>query len=95
MKADNLLSFAGGALLGICAALLLAPASGKETRAKIKRTAQKEYDEIKDKIQNLKKRTEAELAALKEEMQGLEYADELQEELDDIAENTKNKIDNI
>ena len=47
MKADNLFSFLGGALIGAAAAILFAPESGEETRKKIKESIDKEYNELK------------------------------------------------
>ncbi len=54
MKGDNLFAFLGGALVGACAALLFAPSSGEETRKKIKDTVDKEYQSLKESLNNLK-----------------------------------------
>lgn len=54
MKADNLFSFLGGALIGAAAAILFAPESGEETHKKIKESIDKEYNELKEKIEKLK-----------------------------------------
>lgn len=50
MKADALLAFIGGAIVGAAAAILFAPDSGDETRKKIKDTFDKEYQTIKSKF---------------------------------------------
>lgn len=50
MKADALLAFIGGAIVGAAAAILFAPDSGDETRRKIKDTLDKECQNIKSKF---------------------------------------------
>lgn len=50
MKADALLAFIGGAIVGAAAAILFAPDSGDETRKKIKDSFDKEYQNIKSKF---------------------------------------------
>ena len=57
MKSDNLLAFVGGAILGAVAAILLAPDSGTNTRAKIKEKADEKYKDIQEKIKNGHKET--------------------------------------
>ena len=52
MKSDNLLAFVGGAILGAVAAILLAPDSGANTRAKIKEKAGETYKDLQEKIKN-------------------------------------------
>ncbi len=52
MKCDNFFAFLGGLLVGAGAALLFAPESGAETRKKIKNTFEKEYQNLKEKINN-------------------------------------------
>ena len=59
MKTDNILTFLGGALVGVAVAILFAPESGEETRKKIKDTFDKEYQNLKDKISNLESRAKA------------------------------------
>lgn len=59
MKADNLFTFLGGLLVGAAVAILFAPDSGDETRRKIKDTFDKEYQGLKDKINNLESRAKA------------------------------------
>ena len=54
MKSDNLFSFLGGVLVGAAVAILFAPESGEETRKKIKGTFDKEYQNLKEKINRLK-----------------------------------------
>ena len=50
MKGDTLLAFIGGAIVGAAAAILFAPDNGAETRKKIKETLDKEYQNIKSKL---------------------------------------------
>ncbi len=50
MKGDNLFAFLGGALIGATVALLFAPSAGEETRKKIKDTFEKEYQNLKTKL---------------------------------------------
>ncbi|MBO7322555.1 MAG: YtxH domain-containing protein [Bacteroidales bacterium] len=53
MKCDNFFAFLGGLIVGAGAAILFAPESGAETRKKIKNTFEKEYQNIKEKINNM------------------------------------------
>lgn len=50
MRGDTLLAFIGGAIVGAAAAILFAPDNGTETRKKIKETLDKEYQNIKSKL---------------------------------------------
>lgn len=50
MRGDTLLAFIGGAIVGAAAAILFAPDNGAETRKKIKETLDKEYQNIKSKL---------------------------------------------
>lgn len=59
MKTDNLFTFLGGVLVGAAVAILFAPESGEETRRKIKDTFDKEYQGLKDKLNNLENRARA------------------------------------
>lgn len=59
MKTDNLFTFLGGVLVGAAVAILFAPESGEETRRKIKDTFDKEYQGLKDKLNNLESRARA------------------------------------
>lgn len=59
MKTDNLFTFLGGVLVGAAVAILFAPESGEETRKKIKDTFDREYQGLKDKINNLESRAKA------------------------------------
>lgn len=59
MKTDNLFTFLGGMLVGAAVAILFAPESGEETRKKIKDTFDKEYQGLKDKLNNLESRARA------------------------------------
>ena len=47
-------AFLGGALVGAAVAILFAPESGDETRRKIKDSFDKEYQNLKEKINRLK-----------------------------------------
>lgn len=53
MKCDNFFAFLGGLIVGAGAAILFAPELGAETRKKIKNTFEKEYQNIKEKINNM------------------------------------------
>ena len=44
------MAFRGGALVGAAAAILFAPDNGTETRKKIKETLDKEYQNLKSKL---------------------------------------------
>ena len=59
MKTDNLFTFLGGMLVGAAVAILFAPESGEETRKKIKDTFDKEYQGLKNKLNNLESRARA------------------------------------
>lgn len=61
MKGDTLLAFIGGAIVGAAAAILFAPDSGSETRKKIKETFDKEYQNLKAKINQEETTQEAEM----------------------------------
>ncbi len=50
MKGDTLLAFIGGAIVGAAAAILFAPDNGTETRKKIKEALDKEYQNLKSKL---------------------------------------------
>ncbi|MBR2948031.1 MAG: YtxH domain-containing protein [Bacteroidales bacterium] len=53
MKCNTFFAFLGGLIVGAGAALLFAPESGSETRKKIKNTFEKEYQNLKEKINNM------------------------------------------
>lgn len=59
MKSENLFTFLGGALVGAALAILFAPDSGEETRKKIKDTFDKEYQGLKNKLNNLETKAKA------------------------------------
>lgn len=61
MKGETLLAFIGGAIVGAAAAILFAPDSGSETRKKIKETIDKEYQNLKAKINQEETTQEAEM----------------------------------
>ncbi len=54
MKYNGIIAFIGGALVGAAAAILMAPDSGENTRRKLKEKAQQEYDNLKQKVANVK-----------------------------------------
>jgi len=61
-----LIAFAAGAVAGGVVALLFAPASGKETRQKIKETIRKAKDKALDEIEQAKEFAGTRKEALKE-----------------------------
>ncbi len=63
---DSLLTFAAGAAAGFVAGLLLAPASGKETRKKIKDQAVKTGEAAKDGYEKIAKEAEKGVRLVKE-----------------------------
>lgn len=60
-----LLGLLFGALLGAAIALLLAPASGEETREQLRSRADQVTADIRSAVEDERKRLEAELSALK------------------------------
>ena len=63
---DSLLTFAAGAAAGFVAGLLLAPASGKETRKKIKEQAVKTGEAAKEGYAKIAKEAEKGVRMVKE-----------------------------
>jgi gas vesicle protein len=63
---DSLLTFAAGAAVGIIAGILVAPASGKETRKKIKEQAVKTGEAAKDGYEKVAKEAEKSIRVVKE-----------------------------
>nr|MBI3612097.1 YtxH domain-containing protein [Nitrospirota bacterium] len=49
-----IVAFLGGALIGAAAGLLLAPKSGRETRATVKEYAQQTEEELAEKVSRIK-----------------------------------------
>jgi len=49
-----IVAFVGGALIGAAAGLLLAPKSGRDTRATLKEYAHKAEEEVAEKVNRLK-----------------------------------------
>ena len=48
MKGSSFFALLTGAAAGLCAGFLLAPESGEETRRKIRKVVDEEYDKVKD-----------------------------------------------
>ena len=63
MKADSLFTFLGGALVGAVVAILFAPETGDRNRRKSKESLDKEYQNLKEKINHLKSAVDSEPAA--------------------------------
>ncbi len=63
---DSLLTFAAGAAAGFIAGILVAPASGKETRKKIKEQAVKTGEAAKDGYEKVAKEAEKSIRVVKE-----------------------------
>jgi gas vesicle protein len=63
---DSLLTFMAGAATGFIAGILFAPASGKETRKKIKEQAAKTGDVAKDGYEKIAKEAEKGMRMVKE-----------------------------
>jgi gas vesicle protein len=63
---DSLLTFMAGAAAGFIAGVLFAPASGKETRKKIKEQAAKTGEVAKDSYEKIAKETEKGIRIVKE-----------------------------
>ncbi len=63
---DSLLTFMAGAAAGFIAGILLAPASGKETRKKIKEQATKTGEAAKEGYEKLAKEAEKGIRMVKE-----------------------------
>jgi gas vesicle protein len=63
---DSLLTFVAGAAAGFIVGILFAPASGKETRKKIKDQAAKTGDVAKESYDKISKETEKGLRMVKE-----------------------------
>jgi gas vesicle protein len=63
---DSLLTFAIGAAAGFVAGILFAPASGKETRKKIKEQAVKTGEAAKDSYEKIAKEAEKGIRMVKE-----------------------------
>ena len=63
---DSLLTFMAGAAAGFIAGILLAPASGKETRKKIKDQAVKTSEAAKESYEKIAKEAEKSMKVVKE-----------------------------
>jgi len=63
---DSLLTFVAGAAAGFIAGVMFAPASGKETRKKIKEQAAKTGEVAKEGYEKLAKETEKSIRIVKE-----------------------------
>ena len=60
MKAEGIIWFLGGAVVGAAAALLLAPESGEKTRRRIKRFVEDEKDRLIDTYEDVRAKIEDE-----------------------------------
>lgn len=83
---DSLLAFSAGAVTGLVLGVLFAPASGKETRAKIKEKAVKAGDAAKESYGKIAVEAEKGLRVVKEKTsEGIdairEFIDKKKEEL--------------
>jgi len=67
-RTDSLLAFLLGAAVGAGVALLLAPASGEETRKKLTETARRVGGEVGDRIATAKDELGGRLAAVKDDL---------------------------
>jgi gas vesicle protein len=63
---DSLLTFVAGAAVGFIAGILVAPASGKETRKKIKEQAVKTGEAAKESYEKVAKEAEKSIRVVKE-----------------------------
>lgn len=62
MKCNTFFAFLGGLVVGAGAAILFAPESGAETRKKIKNTFDREFQNLKDKINEMNEEISEEIA---------------------------------
>jgi gas vesicle protein len=91
---DSLLTFVAGAAAGFIAGILVAPASGKETRKKIKEQAVKTGEAAKDGYEKVAKEAEKSIRVVKEKTgEGVDairdFIEKKREELQQKAEEKK------
>ena len=91
---DSLLTFVAGAAAGFIAGILVAPASGKETRKKIKEQAVKTGEAAKDGYEKVAKEAEKGIRVVKEKTgEGVDairdFIDKKREEFQQKAEEKK------
>src|SRR5512136_3423150 len=88
---DSLLTFMAGAAAGFIAGILFAPASGKETRKKIKDQAAKTGEAAKESYEKIAKEAEKSLRVVKEKTG--ESVDAIRDFIEKKREEFKNKAD--
>jgi len=91
---DSLLTFVAGAATGFIVGILVAPASGKETRKKIKDQAVKTGEAAKDSYEKISKEAEKSIRMVKEKTgEGVDairdFIEKKREELQQKAEEKK------
>ncbi len=91
---DSLLTFVAGAAAGFIVGILVAPASGKETRKKIKDQAVKTGEAAKDGYEKISKEAEKSIRMVKEKTgEGVDairdFIEKKREELQQKAEENK------
>ena len=67
MKSRTVIALLAGAAVGAVLGILLAPDKGKESRKKVKQTAEDCIDKVKEKLSNLKKEKEENVEESEEE----------------------------
>lgn len=88
---DSLLTFVAGAAAGFIAGVMFAPASGKETRKKIKEQAAKTGEVAKEGYEKLAKETEKSIRIVKEKTG--EGVDAIRDFIEKKREEFKNKAE--
>ena len=88
---DSLLTFVAGAAAGFIAGVLFAPASGKETRKKIKDQAAKTGEAAKESYEKIAKETEKGIRIVKEKT--TEGVDAIRDFIEKKREEFKNKAE--
>lgn len=88
---DSLLTFMAGAAAGFIAGVLFAPASGQETRKKIKEQAAKTGEVAKDGYEKIAKETEKGIRIVKEKT--TEGVDAIRDFIEKKREEFKNKAE--
>jgi gas vesicle protein len=88
---DSLLTFMAGAATGFIVGILFAPASGKETRKKIKDEAAKTGDAAKESYEKIAKEAEKSIRLVKEKTG--ESVDAIRDFIEKKREEFKNKAE--